>query len=246
MARLVPAVDGGAPEVRRSRAKAVVEGPPVTAFSIELAPYDGRLRLERPNAVAPAIAALTCGDIERYRQDQDAESPVVQWRPGVEVVPDPNTRELHALTVSPSEASVPRTALRISGGKDDPTDSSSRLAIGTRAADGTWVGAVQMDGGRGLQLLGDEADESLRVEGALYLSPIGRDDPLFPELMALAFMGGLHQSGAVLPIVGANVTTVAPTPLQRGATFTYNLNIDYRNGSNSKPSNWCSGAASRW
>lgn len=237
VARLVPAIDAVAPPVRRSRAKAVVEGPPVTAFSIELAPYDGRLRLERPSAVAPAIAVPTCGDIDRYRQDQGDEAPVVQWRPGVEVVSDPNARELHALTVSAPEATVPRTALRISGGKDDPTDSSSRLAIGTRAADGTWVGAVQMDGGRGLQLLGDEADESLRVDGALYLPAIGRDDPLFPELMALAFMGGLHQSGAVLPIIGANVSTVAPTPLQRGATFTYNLNIDYRNLTNSKPSN---------
>ncbi len=88
-----------------------------------------------------------------------------------------------------------------------------------------------MNGGRGLQLLGDEADEpALRVDGALYLPPIGRDDPLFPELMALAFMGGLLRAAPMLPIVGANVLDAcAPTPLQRGATFTYNLDIDYRN-----------------
>jgi hypothetical protein len=162
---------------------------------------------------------------------------VVQWRPGTDVVPDPNTRELHALTVSKPGATVPRTALRISGGKDDPTDSSSRLAIGGRADDGTFVGALQMNGGRGLQLLGDHADESLRVEGALYLPPIGRDDPLFPELMALAFMGGLHQSGAVLPIVSAAVQTVAPAPLQRGTGYTYDLQITYNNDDNERPSN---------
>ena len=94
-----------------------------------------------------------------------------------------------------------------------------------------------MNGGRGLQLLGDQADESLRVEGALYLPPIGRDDPLFPELMALAFMGGLHQSGAVLPIVSAAVQTVAPTPLQRGSGYTYDLQITYNNDDNERPSN---------
>ncbi len=91
--------------------------------------------------MAPAIAAPTCGDIDRYRRDQGAEAPVVQWRPGVDVAADPNARELHALTVSPPEArGAAHRPADLGGGKDDPSDSSSRLAIGTRA-DGRHLGA---------------------------------------------------------------------------------------------------------
>ena len=121
--------------------------------------------------MAASVAAPACGDIDRFRRDQDAEAPVVQWRPGGDLAADPNARELHGATVSPADAVVPRTALRISGGGEDASDASSRVAFGARDG-GAWVPALQMNGGRGLQILGTNDEPAFEVDGALYLPPM--------------------------------------------------------------------------
>ena len=222
----LPIDEGPAPLPVRARRTARAAVPLASAFSIELPPFGGQLSLKRPAAFAAPVATPACGDLDRFWRDQEREAPVVQWRPGSDLAADPNARELHAATVSPADAVVPRTALRISGGGEDTSDASSRVAIG--AIDGgAWMPALQMNGGRGLQILGKKGEPALRVDGALYLPPIGRDDPLFPELMALAFMGGLFQSGATVTTLTVTLESVAPNPLKRGATFGYDLKIDY-------------------
>lgn len=132
------------------------------------------------------------------------------------------------MTTSKPTDMVPATALRISGGGEDDTDTSSRFSIGTSAgARGTWIPAMQMDGGRRLEILavaGAPQKPLLKVDGAVYLPPIGKKDPLLPDLLALAFISGLRQIGKLSPDVTLSLTTV-PGQVTRGTTLTYKMKV---------------------
>ena len=112
---------------------------------------------------------------------------------------DPSlAREIYAVTTSAPEALVPETALRISGGAEDKSDVSTRLSIGASPAAGPagYVPRVRMDGGRRIDILAAADALALDVKETIYLPPIGKDDPLIPELMAMAFMASCAVTAA--------------------------------------------------
>jgi hypothetical protein len=177
----------------------------------------GRLDLLKSQFAAVQADPVRCGDIARVRPQAEPVGPVVILRPGVGLEPGPTSREIQAATVSPPDALVPATELRISGGAEDESDGSSRVSFGEIAAS-KWKPLMQMDAGRGVQILGD-----LTVDKAIYLPAIGRADPLLPELMALALMAGLFENGAVVSNLVVTIKNITPATLQRGQKFTYDL-----------------------
>jgi hypothetical protein len=223
---------------RRARARqpeveAVAPPAPETfTFSADVAPTGGRLILHKadPAATATPVTA-SCGDVGRTRSDgAEPGTPVVEFRPAAEIKGNPLAREIHAVITSKPADMVPRTELRICGGAEDETDTSSRLSIGTSAGtSGTWIPAMQMDGGRRLEIVsveGAPASPLLKVEGAVYLPPIGKKDPLLPDLLALAFISGLRQIGKISPDVTLSLTTV-PGQVTRGTTLTYEMKVTW-------------------
>ena len=222
---------------RRARSRqpeAAALAPPVAeavAFSVDVAPTGGRLILHKADVAVTAAPVTTCGDVDRTRSEGAVPgTPVVEFRPAVEIKGNPLAREIHAVITSKPTDMVPRTELRISGGAEDETDTSSRLSIGTSAGTkGTWLPSVQMDGGKRLEIRAvDGAPEKalLKVDGAVYLPPIGKKDPLLPDLLALAFISGLRQIGKISPDVTLSLTTV-PGQVARGTPLTYEMKVTW-------------------
>jgi hypothetical protein len=222
--------------------------PAVEEVSTELSPSGGRVVMERVRGSSDAPPVVECGDVDRARPAaRTADLPVLQFVPAKdakEIKSDPLAREVYAVTTSAPSDPVPRTELRLSGGAEDESDASSRLSIGFRGldADGdltVWIPALRMDGGRRIDLLSGTgaaiSDALLRVEDTVYLPPIGKDDPLLPDLMAMAFISGLRQIGASLLATTATLTHVtppAPPPNQlasivRGGRLKYDLDVAY-------------------
>jgi hypothetical protein len=220
----------------RARAALAIERPPAretdppARFSIVMKPTGGQLSLTRPEPrTVPSIIA--CGDIARDRPGADADGPVgIVFRPAAKIVDDPLAREIYAVTTSAPDAVVPETALRLSGGAEDKTDVSTRLSIGASEAAGPpdYVPRVRMDGGRRIDILAKKDALALDVKGTIYLPPIGKDDPLLPDLMAMAFMAGLRQIGKVTTATTATIALVpgTATSVQRGATLSYTVTLN--------------------
>jgi hypothetical protein len=214
--------------IRRTAATRLVEavGPPAaqqiadTVLSVPLVAFGGALKIEAALTQAAAAVSPTCGDIARMRSDGDPTGPVVQFRPGQGLEPDPLVREIHAAIVSTPEELVPRTAMRISGGGHDASDDSSRIAIGR--LDGTWTPVLEVSGAGGVRLLGQNS--ALNVTGALHLPAIGRSDPLLPDLLALAFMSALPKVSAPTLTIAVDAPAVA-TQITRGDVFTYTVKL---------------------
>jgi hypothetical protein len=199
----------------------------VRSFSVELQPGGAALALREHAADADAVG-IGCDDVSRVRETvRQLGTPVVQFRPAMEIDADPETREIHAAITSPPAALVPHVTLRVSGGAEDDSDKSSRISFGGRRDD-DWVPAIEIDGSRGVAILasnGGTSDEVLQVAGTVYLPPIGKKDPLLTELMAFAFMTGLRQR-ATVPTVSVAVTLGELTPpatIVRGQTLDYEL-----------------------
>jgi hypothetical protein len=225
----------------RRRRHEADEAPVVSAqrFSAVLKPAGGELVVRHGLRRADETAAPACGDIARSRAAAGAPgTPVVQFRPAAAIDADPLAREIHAVTTSLGSDPVPKTELRVSGGAEDESDASARLAIGAWADNnGTteWMPSLRMDGGRRVAILArpgsPTTDPLLEVDDTVYLPPIGRKDPLLPDLMAMAFMAGLRQIGRIAP---AGVVTLAlndlPDPIVRGATLTYKLTVGWTAG----------------
>jgi hypothetical protein len=225
---------------RRAKAggleQAQISEPLEQPFSGELRPAGGELWLRSLQRTKERTAAA-CGDVARTRADAgDAGTPVVQFRPAIEITGDPLAREIHAVTTSKPTDVVPRTELRISGGAFDESDASSRLSIGSWLppvddAPLEWIPAFRMDGGRRLEILvpagQPQTDAVLEVDDTVYLPPIGKKDPLLPDLMAMAFIAGLRQIGRVTlpdnPDLILDIDDVAPNPIVRGESWTYRL-----------------------
>jgi len=213
------------PRPRPARARAVAE---TVAFSVEAAPAGGRLSMQKADTTSRPVAPPACGDVDRTRADGAGRgTPVIQFLPAVDIVPNPLSREVHAVTTSKPADLIPKTELRISGGAEDESDTSSRVSVGAAAgASGKWLPVLQMDGGRRLELLAVEGaprtSPILAVTGTVYLPPIGKKDPLLPDLLSLAFISGLRQIGKISPDV---TLTLANLPLRivRGGVLTYKV-----------------------
>jgi hypothetical protein len=214
----VQLVSGFLKSPRVAARKAPPSIPIVTSFTEVLTPFGGSLKLLAPDSRDDSTPLPRCGDLERFRDDREPTAPVLQLRPGSDTV-DPSTREMRAATVSKESESVLRTELRVSGGKEDSSDVSARIAFGAHSSN-KWMPALLMNGGRGIQMSGDKS--TLTVQGTTYLPPIGRGDPLFAELMALAYAGALPRAtgGGTLTI-----TVPSPSPVQRGQDFSYTVTI---------------------
>jgi hypothetical protein len=194
-------------------------------FSIVLSATGGLLAMSPPE-LPQTDTPIRCETIERERAAPGAEATAaVVFRPAAAIVDDPSAREAYALTTSAPDAPVAETTFRLSGGAEDKTDVSTRISIGRSPTNGSkdWVPRVRMDGGRRLDILATEAsDPALEVQGTVYLPPIGKDDPLLPNMMAMAFMAGLRQAGKIAATSPA-FTISAPATIQRGATLTYSV-----------------------
>ena len=241
----------GAPSLfvkRAKKGKAAVGAPPpepvAEKVSAQLGPAGGILSMRMQGLPAAARAAVACGDVERARVSAaEVDTPIVQFKPAGGIKGDPLAREIHAVTTSLASDPVPQTELRLSGGAEDESDASSRLSIGRRDPEGPtpWLPAVRMDGGRRLAILagsaGPVSDALLKVEDTVYLPPIGKDDPLLPDLLAMAFISGLRQIGASLPGTTATLEYVNPArpahqpppyaTIVRGDPLEYAVNVVY-------------------
>jgi hypothetical protein len=199
------------------------------SISVELKPTGGKLTLRSvkpPSEVPPPTGC----EIDRFRAEAgESGTPVVQFRPADEIKADPLAREIHAVVTSKPSDPVPQTELRLSGGNEDDSDASSRLTIGAWV-DKTWTPALRMDGGRRLEILAgpgraSKLDQLLRVEDTVYLPPIGKKDPLLPDLMAMAFISGLRKIGRVA--AGVTLDLQPPAKLIRGGPLTYKLSVNW-------------------
>lgn len=154
------------------------------AFSVLVKPLDAKLLLGASSAVAT----------------EPLPSRVLVFKPAADPKADPLTRELQAVVSSKPADSLPATELRIGGGADDDTDTSTRLSLGARDAAGGYIAGLRMDGGRRLTIPDrtGKADRALLVgKQTIYLPPIGPKDPLVPDLMLLAYLNGLWRAGNV-------------------------------------------------
>jgi hypothetical protein len=141
-------------------------------------------------------------------------------RPAAQLDADPLMREIHAvITSAPADVAL-KTELRISGGAADDTDSSRRISFGAQTADG-YVPSMTLDGRGRIGILASEVPAPgqevplLNVAGTVYLPPIGKSDPLLPDLVTLAYLSGLVQIGniATNPKLQINPGTGSPASL---------------------------------
>jgi hypothetical protein len=210
------------------------------AFSVELTPSGGKLVM-KPLERSSEVILAECGDVRNRAEAGEGGTPVVQFRPASDIPADPLAREIHAVTTSKPTDSVPRTELRLSGGAGDDSDTSSRVSVGAWVDIGgnkTWVPSLRMDGGRRLEILAAPgaatSEPLLEVDDSVYLPPIGKKDPLLPDMLAMAFMAGLRLIGRVSTATTAVVALVpapqaGPATITRGQTVEYSLTITYPN-----------------
>lgn len=196
-----------------------------TPFSIVMNATGGLLAMSPPE-MPKTEKLFRCEQIERERATPvDEATAAVVCGPAAAFVDDPAAREVYAITTSAADAPVAETTFRLSGGAEDKTDVSTRFSIGRSPTNLTreWVASVRMDGGRRLEVLAAKpADPALDVEGTIYLPAIGKDDPLMPDMMAMAFMAGLRQAGKILTSTFTISLRTPTTPsIHRGETLSY-------------------------
>jgi hypothetical protein len=198
------------------------------SFAVEIKPVGGKLIMRRNGDRAEASVAPECGDVGRTRPSRKTVGPpVVRFVPGKGLTPDPIMREVHALPIDLDDL-VPRTELRISGGPQDDTDVHRRFSVGDRRT-GAWSPGLTMNGqgklvmGR-LPEQGASPETVVKVEGTVYLPPVGKNDPLLPVLMAQAFMVGLLQMGQVASEVTLAFSNL-PETITKTEDFDYKLTV---------------------
>lgn len=171
---------------------------------------DGRKRVRRaldrlhahalavgtPEPAAPAVAFSMQLSATGGLLAADA----VLLRPAAKLDAEPLFREIHAVVTSKDADPVPKTELHISGGEADDSDASGRVSVGARTTKG-YLAALRMDGSGRLRVLSgpdvDTPEPLLEVTGTTYLPPIGKNDPMLPDLLTLAFVAGQFQIGNV-------------------------------------------------
>ena len=211
----------------RDRSFRVSEAAP-TSFSVVMDAGGGLLAMKRPQ-VAPAVKQTSCDTVIRERASLgDDTTTVVVLHPAAAFADDVSAREIYAITTSEPAAPVAETTLRISGGAEDKTDVSTRISIGRSPTSGTkdWVPRVRMDGGRRLDIRATKAtDPALDVDGTIYLPAIGKDDPLLPDMMSMAFMAGLRQIGRIATTAFSATISGTPATISRGSDLEYKLKL---------------------
>ncbi|CAN7806246.1 hypothetical protein LJR267_010703 [Paraburkholderia hospita] len=178
------------------------------AFSVQLVSLDARLVLKNVQRSSMATDASP-DDIQRMHiSTGESNQSAVLFRPAKEIEADPLAREVHAIETSRPGNLVPGTGLRISGGAADDTDEATRVCIGAKIK-GNYHCALRMDGSRRIEIgaLTESASEPvLKVVHTVYLPPIGARDRLLPELMLLAYIGGLRRIGNVTAAVTLKIS----------------------------------------
>lgn len=208
------------------------ESAPPASFSTELKPTGGKLVLHRLDGPSEVPEAVICGEIDRARPgNREAGTPVVQFKPANGIEADPLAREIHAVTTSQPTDAVPATALRLSGGGADDSDTANRISIGGQI-NKQYKPAVSMDGGRRLRIVATTKPPNeplLDVRGTVYLPPIGRNDPMLPDLLALAFIGGLRRIGNITtnPKLELAPASGPAASVVRGQPLAYKLKISW-------------------
>lgn len=197
--RLIDANKGTRISFAKGRKRIQGDADATTPFSAQVAPLDAKLVLKSvPHAAADTVAG-PC-DIARTRSGRaESDLNALLFRPATEIVADPLAREIHAVDTTRPGDLAPGSALRIVGGAADDTDAAARVSIGARIK-AEYHPALRMDGGRRIairRLPGQPDKPVLKVERTVYLPPIGAKDPLLPEMLVLAYMGGLRRIGNV-------------------------------------------------
>lgn len=163
-------------------------------FRASLDPLDGRLVLKNRAAAAATDASDAIGD-------GGPAGPVASalvLRPAVAGIEADAGLAIGA--IAEGSAAHPRSVLRLAGGARDATDATSRFTIGA-SVDGDHLPGLAMDAGGNLNLRGPDGDADtsdgaiLKVQGTVYLPPIDGKDPLLPDLLMLAYIGGLCRVG---------------------------------------------------
>jgi hypothetical protein len=197
--RLIDANKGTQISFAKGRKRIQGDADATTPFSAQVAPLDAKLVLKSVPHAAADTGAGPC-DIARTRSGRaESDLNALLFRPATEIVADPLAREIHAVDTTRPGDLVPGSALRIVGGAADDTDAAARVSIGARIKT-EYHPALRMDGGRRIairRLPGQPDIPVLKVERTVYLPPIGAKDPLLPEMLVLAYMGGLRRIGNV-------------------------------------------------
>jgi len=177
--------------------------------SAPLLPVNARLVLKNV-ATEDAPADDPC-DVRRAQSpDGAAPASALLFRPAAEPPAAPAVPAMYA----------EGGALRVAAGEGDDTDTATRLSIGA-AIEGEFHAALNMDGARCLRLAAapdQSPDGVLAVEGSVHLPPIGSKDPLLPELLMLAYIGGLRRVGNVTSFVTITLSHVQGARSRIGGT----------------------------
>lgn len=196
----------------RSGETGTVDKPPET--------LDARLILRNlpPNETQGADPC----DVNRARDGNGkAQASAIRFEPAIDAQPDPQTRAIYAAG----------TTLLITGGEGDDSDASMRVSVGGHI-DGEYHAALSMDGARRLNIRaapGQAPDGMLSVTGSVYLPSIGPKDPLLPELLMLAYIGGLRRVGNLTNHVTVTLSHL-PAPQAQGAPLAYRIALSKQPG----------------
>jgi hypothetical protein len=193
----------------------------LTKVEVPLAKAHGGIWLQEPEAPSAEPVVARCGEEPRSRTQASLGRPVMQFQPGTAFADEPTSRAIQAVTVSAPTDVIPRTALQVRGGAFDASDGGSRVAVGR--FDGTdWQPVIEMTGAGGVRLIKKTNASVLHVpDDTVFLPSIGANDPLLPELVALAFISGLPRHPT------KRVKISGPTgPVTRGVAFTYKVKLD--------------------
>jgi hypothetical protein len=205
--------------------------PAFDTVAVEVRPFGGVLRMK---SASPAAEPPPVKDCEPpIDAAQEPRPSLVRFMPGAEGPLAPTVREIQALKVMP-ETTVPRFLLRVAGGEKEDGSSDPRFSVGDRRP-GSWLPVLTMEGDGSL-VLGtpftagaDAPPVGLNVTGTVYLPPIGKDDPLVPNLLAQAFMAGLLQMGQTTTDVTLNFSD-PPAKIVNGQKLEYKITIARNTG----------------
>jgi hypothetical protein len=200
-----------------------------SSFSATLDPLDARLVMK--NVLPVQSETRAPGDIRRSRGASPmpgASALVLRPAATDDAAGAGAGLAMYAVAATPT-TTRPATVLRIAGGTGDATDAATRVSIGVRLGS-EHRSALSMDAGGNLTLQAmPEVDGGavLKVRGSVYLPPIGARDPLLPELLMLAYLGGLCRIGKVTSGVAIELEAVVPEnpPASPPTSPTYRIKV---------------------
>lgn len=161
-------------------------------------------------------------DVDRARGGNGLAHPsALRFEPAAGPQPAPQARAIYADSA----------ALLIAGGEGDDSDASTRVSVGGAIAD-KYHAIISMDGARGLNIRaapGQDGNGTLSVTGSVHLPPIGPQDPLLPELLMLAYIGGLRRAGNLTNHLTITLSHLEGPPVE-GAPLSYRIALSKQPG----------------